>query len=105
MSARPFAETSTVAVSIQALGPILTRTPAVLFAVNGSGVELETWAVLVIQPLPLVGAEVVIVNDAIPLCASDASPQRTVRVEPLYVQPGAETNDTRDGSVSVTTAF
>jgi hypothetical protein len=67
MSARPFAETSTVAVSIQALGPTLTRALAVLFVVLGSGVELETWAVLVIQPLPVLGAEVVIVNDAVPL--------------------------------------
>jgi hypothetical protein len=77
----------------------------VLFAVLGSGVELETWAVLVIQPLPFPMTEVVIVNDAVPLCASDVSSQRTVRVELTYEQPGAETNDTRDGRVSVTTTF
>jgi hypothetical protein len=41
----------------------------VLFAVFGSGVELETWAVFVTQALPLLGAVVVIVNDAVPLGA------------------------------------
>jgi hypothetical protein len=65
--------------------------PAVLFAVFGSGVELETWPVLITQPLPLLGAVVVIVNDAVPLCASEPALQCTVRVEGLYVQPGAET--------------
>jgi hypothetical protein len=78
------------------------RAVAVLFPVFGSGVELETWAVFVIQPLPL-PTEVVIVNDAAPPCASDASSQRKVRVELAYVQPGAETKDRRDGSTSVTT--
>jgi glycine/D-amino acid oxidase-like deaminating enzyme len=81
----------------------LTRAVAVLFAVFGSGVELETWAVFVIQPLPLALIEVVSVNDAAPPCASEARSQRTVRVEPVYVQPGAETKDKRDGSTSVTT--
>jgi hypothetical protein len=62
-----------------------------LFAVFGSGVALETWAVLVTQPSPLLGAEVVIENDAVSLCASEATLQCTVRVEGLYAQPGAET--------------
>ncbi len=39
---------------------------AVLLAVFGSGVELETWAVFVIQPLPLPVTDVVSVNDAFP---------------------------------------
>lgn len=103
MSARPFAATSAVVVTIQALGSIRTRALAVLLAELGSGVELETWAVLVIQLLPLPETEVVIVNDPVPLCASDESSQRTVRIELAYVQPGAEMNDTREGSVSVTT--
>jgi hypothetical protein len=79
-----------------------------LFAVLGSGVELATWAVFVTHPLPLLGAEVVIVNVAFPLWASEASAQRTVCVALKYVHSGdgdAETNDTLDGSVSVTTTF
>ena len=60
-----------------------TRALALLLTVLGSGVELETWAVLVIQPLPLPVIEVVIVNDAAALCASEATSQRTVRVAPL----------------------
>jgi hypothetical protein len=44
----------------------LRRAVAVLFAVIGSGVELETWAVFVIQPLPLPVTDVVSVNDAFP---------------------------------------
>ena len=37
---------------------------SVLFAVDGSGVELVTWAVFVIQPPPLPVMVVVTVNDA-----------------------------------------
>jgi hypothetical protein len=74
-----------------------------LFVVLGSGVELETWAVFVIQPLPLLLMGVVIVNDAVPLAASDPTSQRTVRVAFVYVHPGAEPKDTREGNVSVTT--
>jgi hypothetical protein len=105
MRARPFAATSAVAAPIQALGPIPTWAPPALFAVFGSGVELETRAVLIIQPSPLPMTEVVIVNVALPLGASKPSPQRTVRIELTYVQPGADTNDARDGRVSVTATF
>jgi hypothetical protein len=49
----------------------------VLFAVLGSIVELTTWAVFVIQPPPFPVIEVVIVNDAVALCASEATAQRT----------------------------
>jgi hypothetical protein len=49
----------------------LTRALAVLFAVFGSGVELETCAVLVTKPLLLLGAVIVIVYEAVPLCASE----------------------------------
>jgi hypothetical protein len=45
----------------------------------------------VTQPRRLLGAEVVIENDAVSLCASEATLQCTVRVEGLYAQPGAET--------------
>ena len=41
-----------------------------------------------VQPLPFPVIEVVIVNYAVALCASEAIWQLTACVEPLYVQPG-----------------
>ena len=81
------------------------RALAVLLVALGSDVALETSAVLMIQPLPLPVTDVVIVNEAVAFAASEASSQRTMRVAIAYVQPGAEENDSRDGSVSVRTTF
>ena len=83
----------------------LTRAVAVLLVVLGSGVEVVTWAVFVIQPLPLPPTDVVIVKLAVEPEAREASAQRTVRVALLYVHPGAEVYDRRVGSVSVTTTL
>ena len=49
-----------------------TLSVEVLLGVEGSGVELVTCAVLVIQPPPLPVMVVVTVNDALPPPASDA---------------------------------
>ena len=70
----------------------------------GSDDELVTCAVFVIQPLPF-PTDVVIVNVAVEPEARDASSQRTMRVALAYVQPGAEVNERRVGSVSVTTTL
>ena len=76
---------------------------ATLFAVFESGVELETCALFVVHPLPLVGAPVVMVNEAVALGAMTPTTQRTVRFDARYVQLGADTYGVRDGSVSTTT--
>jgi hypothetical protein len=61
------------------MAPYLTRAVALLLVVFGSGVELVTCAVFVIQPLPL-PTDVVMVKVAVEPEARDASSQRTMRV-------------------------
>ena len=68
--------------------------------VFGSGVEVVTCAVFVIQPLPFPPTEVVIVKIAVAPEAIEASSQRTMRVALAYVQPGAEVYDRLDGDPS-----
>ena len=60
----------------------LTRALALLSAVFGSGVALDTLAVFVIQPDPFPVTVVVTVNGTLAPAASDGAVQRTVRVAP-----------------------
>ena len=83
----------------------MTRAVAVLLVVLVSGVELVTCAVFAIAPLLFLTMDVVIVKGAVEPEAREASSQRTVRVVPSYVQPGADVYDRRVGSVSVTTTL